>query len=195
MKSSSDSDPLKLWKVTDDDLHKTSIFNRILQGQEEGRVLYEDEFIAAISAEPKKTPVHFIVFPKKAVTNLSMMLAIENGDLLIGKIYSLINKLANDQNLDSGYRVVMNDGVDADQTIQHFHFHVMGGQTMGWPPFPVKTFGSKSQNDYDYDNYDMDGEFDDERILEKMKEVDDSNTQKYAQQVLGGDDDVPDNEE
>lgn len=112
---------------------------------------------------------------------------------LIGKMYSLINKLAKDHNLDSGFRVVMNDGIDADQTIQHFHLHVMGGQTMGWPPFPVKTFG-KSNDDYDYDNYDMDSDFDDDGILEKMKEMDSSDAQKYAQQVLGGDDDVPDNE-
>jgi len=193
LKATSDDNSLKSWKQTDDDLHKASIFNRILQGQEEGRVLYEDEFIAAISAEPKKTPVHFIVFPKKVVTNLSMMLSIENGDLLVGKMYSLINKLAKDLDLDSGFRVVMNDGIDADQTIQHFHLHVMGGQAMGWPPFPVKTFGSKSQNDYDYDNYDMDNDFDDS-ILEKMKEMESSDTQKYAQQVLGGDDDVPDDE-
>lgn len=198
------------WKLSDDDEHRNTIFNRILKGQEEGRILYEDDYIGAVSAEPKRAPVHFIVFPKKTVTSLSMTLALDNGELLIGRIYKIIEKLAKSNNIvDTGYRVVMNNGPDADQTIQHLHFHVFGGQSMGWPPFPVRTISNKSQNDYDYENYDIDeviSEYDkenqsqliqkmnddlneDEKLVEKLHE-----DMAYAQHVLQDDDDVPDSD-
>lgn len=141
-------------------------FTRILRGNEDGDVLYEDELVAAVSAIPSRAPVHFIVFPKKPVKTLSNAAQLAKSEILLGRLMLVAEKLARELDIAStGYRVVVNNGRDADQVIQHLHLHVMGGQSMGWPPWPVSKEDLIHKENVDVDYVDIpDDEEDDVHI-------------------------------
>ena len=80
--------------------------------------------------EPQ-APVHVLIIPKKHIQSANQ---IESGDSnLIGKIFIAASKIAEDLGLKNGYRIVNNCGEDGGQTVQHLHFHLMGGRKMNWP--------------------------------------------------------------
>jgi histidine triad (HIT) family protein len=145
---------LSNWLEDSDD--QETYFTRILRGNEEGDVLYEDELVAAVSAIPSRAPVHFIVFPKKPVKNLSHAVQLANSEILLGRLMFVAEKLARELDIaNSGYRIVSNNGRDADQVIQHLHLHVIGGQSFGWPPWPVDKQDLMHKENVDVDYVDI----------------------------------------
>lgn len=126
-------------------------FTRVLHGSEDGQVLYEDDLVAAVSAMPARAPVHFIIFPKKPVKNLSHAVQLQHSESMLGRLMLVAEKLARKLEIvNSGYRIVINNGRDSDQVIQHLHLHVLGGQSMGWPPWPVSKNDLTDTVDVDY---------------------------------------------
>ncbi len=77
-------------------------------------------------------PVHVLVIPKRHVAT-SQELGAEDGDLL-GELFETIATVAEHADVDAGYRLVTNIGAAAGQTVQHLHFHVIGGRDLSWPP-------------------------------------------------------------
>lgn len=159
---------LSNWLEDSDD--QETYFTRILRGNEEGDVLYEDELVAAVSAIPSRAPVHFIVFPKKPVKNLSHAVQLAKSEILLGRLMLVAEKLARELDIaNSGYRIVSNNGRDADQVIQHLHLHVMGGQSFGWPPWPVDKQDLMHKEYVDVDYVDIPDDDEDEAFSTDYK--------------------------
>ncbi len=106
-----------------------TLFEKIIDGEMPAKKVYEDEAIIAIEDKFPKAPVHLLIIPKKVIPDIQSMQ--EEDFPLLGKIVKTAQKLAKEFNLGEGYRLVVNNGTQAGQTIFHLHFHLMGGHFLG----------------------------------------------------------------
>lgn len=104
------------------------LFCKIIAGDIPSTKVYEDERCYAFLDIEPLAPKHFLVVPKTHLTSVAQVT--EEDAATVGHIFAVIAKLAREQGLES-YRVVTNCGEDAGQTVQHLHFHVLGGKTLG----------------------------------------------------------------
>lgn len=95
-------------------------------------LIYEDDLIVAFNDINPQAPVHFLIVPKIHIESLNEIK--DEHDGLISHIFRLIPKLAIEQGVTKGYRVVNNCGSDGGQTVPHLHFHILGRREMLWPP-------------------------------------------------------------
>lgn len=106
------------------------IFCKIINGEIPSKKVYEDDEILAFNDINPAAPIHILVIPKKHITSLATMK--KEDEKIIGKIYSVINKIAEEQNFkDEGYRVIVNCGKNGGQEVMHLHFHILGGKQLG----------------------------------------------------------------
>ena len=109
-----------------------TIFKKIIDREIPAQIVYEDDRCLAFRDVAPQAPVHVLVIPKKEIASLNDL---EDGDAeLIAHIYLVIRDLARDLKLEGGYRVVMNSGRDGGQSVDHLHFHLLGGRQLKWPP-------------------------------------------------------------
>ena len=109
-----------------------TIFQRIIDKEIPAKILYEDDRCLAFHDAAPQAPTHVLVIPKKPVESVAA-LADEDAEL-VAHLWLVIRDLAKQLNLSKGYRVVVNCGRDAGQSVDHLHFHVLGGRQMTWPP-------------------------------------------------------------
>lgn len=111
----------------------STIFKKIIDREIPARIVYEDDHCLAFHDIAPKSPVHILVIPKKEISGVG---AIEEEDeLLMGHCLYVIRRLAEEQGVaEDGYRVVINHGKNAEQSVEHLHFHLMGGRSFTWPP-------------------------------------------------------------
>jgi len=108
------------------------IFCRIAQGAAPASVVYQDEEITAFRDIHPQAPVHILIIPNRHITNVS---CVEPGDIsVLGKMFLVARQLAAQENIADGYRMVINSGPVAGQSVYHLHMHLLGGRRMGWPP-------------------------------------------------------------
>lgn len=107
------------------------IFCKIVKGEIPSNKVYEDDELLAFRDINPVAPVHILVIPKK---HFDSVLDLEQEDeRLVGKIYSIINKIAKEEGIDkTGFRVVVNCGRDGGQEVKHLHFHIIGGKELGF---------------------------------------------------------------
>jgi histidine triad (HIT) family protein len=106
-----------------------TVFGKIIAGQLPCEKVFENEHVLAIKDIHPAAPVHILIMPKKAINCLQEM---QNEDLfLLGEIVKAAQKLARDFNIENGYRLLSNNGNNAGQTVQHLHFHLIGGRRLG----------------------------------------------------------------
>lgn len=106
------------------------LFCKIIKGEIPSNKVYEDdEFLAFYDINPA-APIHILVIPKKHIDSLAK---IEKEDeVLIGKIYGIINKIAEEKGFkEEGYRVIVNCGENGGQEVMHLHFHILAGTRLG----------------------------------------------------------------
>lgn len=108
------------------------VFCKIIKGELPGKFAYKDDTVVAFYDINPQAPVHVLVVPKKHIPNLVCEDA-SNAQLL-SQIFSVIQKLSKELNLMDGFRVVVNCGAKGGQTVDHIHFHLLGGRAMHWPP-------------------------------------------------------------
>ena len=109
------------------------LFCGIVEGRVKGDVVYRDESVVAFRDIRPQAPVHILIVPRKHVATILDLEA--NDQAVVGQIFLVIAKLAREQGIaESGFRVVVNSGVDAGQTVFHLHFHLLGGRHFSWPP-------------------------------------------------------------
>ena len=110
-----------------------TVFDMIMAGEVPAEILYEDEDAVAFTDINPQAPVHFLVIPRRRINSLARM---TDGDSdLIGRVLRVCSIVAAQHGLaDDGYRVVTNIGRAGGQTVDHIHFHVLGGRSMSWPP-------------------------------------------------------------
>ena len=109
-----------------------TIFQRIIDKEIPANIVYEDDRCLAFHDVAPQAPTHVLIIPKKSIASVSTI-ADDDADL-IAHLWLVIRDLANQLNLGSGYRVVVNCGRDVGQSVDHLHFHLMGGRQMTWPP-------------------------------------------------------------
>lgn len=80
----------------------------------------------------KQAPTHFLVIPRKPISQLSK--ADDNDEALLGHLMNVARKVAAKEGLDDGFRLVINNGKNGAQSVYHLHLHVLGGRQMQWPP-------------------------------------------------------------
>lgn len=103
------------------------IFCKMASGQIPVTPVFENDDVIAIDDISPQAPVHTLVIPKRHVVNLSDPTALE----VVSAVFSAVPEVARLKGVDeSGYRVIVNNGPDANQTVMHLHVHVIGGVSM-----------------------------------------------------------------
>ena len=106
------------------------LFCKIAKKEIPSTIVYEDEEVLAFRDIHPVTPVHVLVIPKKHITSLAHLQ--KEDELLIGKIYTVINEVAKKEGIfEKGYKVIVNCGEDGGQEVKHLHFHILGGRKLG----------------------------------------------------------------
>ena len=106
------------------------IFCKIVSGEIPSNKIYEDDNVLAFKDLNPQMPVHILVIPKKHIESIIDLK--EEDEILVGKIFTAINKIAHDIGIDkNGFRLISNCGQDARQTVKHLHFHILAGGMMG----------------------------------------------------------------
>ncbi|MEG0238207.1 MAG: histidine triad nucleotide-binding protein [Clostridium sp.] len=109
------------------------IFCKIISGEIPSKKIYEDDMVYAFHDINKEAPVHFLVIPKEHIKSVNFIT--EKNSKVISHIFEVINKITSEMNIsDDGYRIVNNCGVFGGQTVDHLHFHILGGRELKWPP-------------------------------------------------------------
>jgi histidine triad (HIT) family protein len=109
------------------------IFCRILSGEIPATVVLDNDQVLAFRDVTPRAPTHVLVVPRRHIRDIA---AIEPSDgPLLAALFGAANAVADgDGIVESGYRLVLNVGPDAGQTVFHLHLHVLGGRVMSWPP-------------------------------------------------------------
>jgi histidine triad (HIT) family protein len=109
------------------------LFCGIIEGNIKADVVYRDESVIAFKDITPRAPVHILIIPIAHIPTLSDLTPSDAP--VVGAIFRAAGKLAEQFGIaDSGYRMVVNCGADAGQTVFHLHYHLLGGRQMGWPP-------------------------------------------------------------
>lgn len=108
-----------------------TIFGRILRGEIPCDAVYRDDHCLAFRDVAPQAPVHVLVIPRQPITELAEATA-EHQELL-GHLLLVAAKVARQEGLES-FRIVINSGAEAGQTVFHLHLHVIGGRPLAWPP-------------------------------------------------------------
>ena len=107
------------------------IFCGIAQGSIKSETVYSDKDVVAFYDINAQAPVHIVVIPRIHIENPEA--AKDSG--VFSRIFEAVNKIVIEKGLDkNGYRVVVNSGKEAGQTVPHLHFHILSGRPMRWPP-------------------------------------------------------------
>ena len=109
------------------------IFCKIIAGEIPSSKVYENEYVYAFKDIAPAAPVHILVIPKKHIQNITQ---VQPEDMVyVTEAVKAIQKIVKDEGIDeTGYRTVINTGKDGGQTVEHLHFHVLGGRYLEWPP-------------------------------------------------------------
>lgn len=109
-----------------------TIFSKIIRKEIPADIVYEDDLTIAFRDIAPQAPVHILIIPKKPIPQLA---AAESEDhALMGHLLLTAKRVAQQVGLDNGYRLVINNGADGGQTVDHLHLHILGGRPMMWPP-------------------------------------------------------------
>ncbi len=104
------------------------LFCKIIAGEIPSTKVYEDELVLAFRDIAPQAPTHILVIPKEHIASVAEIN--EKNSAVISHIFEVIAKIAKEEGLSGGYRVVSNCGDDAGQTVHHLHFHILGGKKL-----------------------------------------------------------------
>jgi histidine triad (HIT) family protein len=108
------------------------VFCRIVRGEIEAEVVYDEDDVLAIEDINSKAPVHVLIIPRQHVANLEEIGALP--DTVVKRLFEVASTVAEKLGVrDEGYAVMINNGRDAGQEVFHLHLHVMGGRRLGMP--------------------------------------------------------------
>ncbi len=110
-----------------------NIFAKIIAKEIPAKIVYEDERALAFRDISPKAPTHILILPKTDIANVGAATAAD--EALLGHLLTVAAEVARKEGIDaSGYRLVINKGPDAGESVPHLHVHLLGGRAMGWPP-------------------------------------------------------------
>ncbi|MBQ2135883.1 MAG: histidine triad nucleotide-binding protein [Clostridia bacterium] len=108
------------------------LFCKIAAGEIPSTKVYEDDYVYAFLDIAPQAPFHAVIIPKEHIGSADEI----NGEnsILIAKVFEAVAKIAKQEKLENGYRVVNNCGEDGGQTVHHIHFHLLARRNLAWPP-------------------------------------------------------------
>ncbi|MDY7008498.1 MAG: histidine triad nucleotide-binding protein [Cyanobacteriota bacterium] len=109
-----------------------TLFGKIIRREIPADIVYEDDMALAFKDINPQAPVHILLIPKKPIPKLAD--AVPEDHALMGHLLLTAKRVAEQAGLENGYRVVINNGAEAGQTVFHLHIHILGGRQMQWPP-------------------------------------------------------------
>ena len=104
------------------------LFCKIIAGEIPSAKVYEDETVYAFRDIAPQAPTHILVVPKAHLDSCNAVT--EENSAVVAHIFEIIPRIAKEEGLENGYRVVSNCGADAGQTVAHLHFHILGGKPL-----------------------------------------------------------------
>jgi histidine triad (HIT) family protein len=108
-----------------------TLFTRIINGEIPSTKVWEDDLCVAFRDINPTAPTHVLVVPRKEITRLDQMTEADEG--LVGHLMRVATQVAREEGLND-FRVVVNNGDGAGQSVFHLHVHVIGGRSLSWPP-------------------------------------------------------------
>lgn len=109
------------------------IFCKIGAKQIQSMVVHDEDDLLAFRDINPQAPVHILIIPKKHYTSLNDVDVAESD--LLGKMFNAAKQIARQEKINgTGYRLIINTGTNAGQSVAHLHLHLLGGRQMGWPP-------------------------------------------------------------
>ena len=106
------------------------LFCKIGSGKISSTFVHEDQNCFVIRDITPQAPNHLLVIPKRHYKNIALL----DDKLLMGELFQQAALIAAKENLDNGFRLVVNTGTDGGQSVGHLHIHILGGRSMQWPP-------------------------------------------------------------
>ena len=110
---------------------KNNIFAKIIRGEIPAKKIYEDENILAFYDISKASPIHVLVIPKGEFIDFIDFVAKENPQKIINFFQKVVQISQDLKIVESGFRLITNNGSDAHQTVKHFHVHILAGKKLG----------------------------------------------------------------
>jgi len=107
-------------------------FCRIVEGEQSARIVYQDEDVTAFHDRNPQAPIHILIIPNEHVESVNEI--DPAGVDRLGRLFIVARQVAKEQGLTAGYRLVVNTGRQAGQSVFHLHMHLLGGRPMSWPP-------------------------------------------------------------
>lgn len=115
-------------------MEEDTIFGKIARKEIPSNVVYEDDLVLAFRDIAPQAPIHIVLIPKAKDGLTQLSRAEERHKALLGHLVYVAAEIARKEGLDDGWRLVINDGRNAGQTVFHLHLHILGGREMAWPP-------------------------------------------------------------
>jgi histidine triad (HIT) family protein len=110
----------------------TTIFGKIIKREIPADIVYEDDLCLAFSDVNPQAPIHVLIIPKQEMARLADAKAQDQA--LLGHLLLAANKIALQLGVEDAFRLVVNNGADAGQSVFHLHLHLLAGRPLHWPP-------------------------------------------------------------
>jgi histidine triad (HIT) family protein len=110
----------------------TTLFGKIIRRELPADIVYEDELCLAFRDINPQAPLHVLLVPKKAIDKLSSATASDQP--LLGHLMLAAGRVARQLGAGDTFRLVVNNGAEAGQSVFHLHFHILAGRKLTWPP-------------------------------------------------------------
>ena len=109
-----------------------TLFEKIINKEIPADIIYEDDISIVIKDINPQAPTHLLIIPKKVIPKLSDATAEDQN--ILGHLMLIAGKIADDLGLDETFRLVVNNGAKAGQSVFHLHLHLLSGRPLNWPP-------------------------------------------------------------
>ena len=109
-----------------------TLFEKIINKEIPAEIIYEDDISIVIEDINPQAPTHLLIIPKKVIPKLSD--ATDEDQDILGHLMLLAGQIANQLGLDETFRLVVNNGAKAGQSVFHLHLHLLSGRPLNWPP-------------------------------------------------------------
>ena len=110
-----------------------TLFERIIDREIPAKIVYEDDLVLAFRDVKPASPNHILIVPKKLIPRIAE--AHPDDHKVLGHLLLKAAEVAKQEGLDrTGFRLVINNGPDAGESVPHLHCHILGGRTLTWPP-------------------------------------------------------------
>ena len=110
----------------------STIFEKIIKREIPADILHEDKQCIVIRDVAPQAPFHALVIPKKLIPRIG--LSEESDGELLGHLLLTARRVAKENSLDEGFRIIINNGKQGGESVPHLHVHLMGGRKLNWPP-------------------------------------------------------------